>query len=383
MTNETVKEISKERRFIEALSDEQLKLLIDTARRLHGKKLEVGSEKKIGIIPQSALDKLQKIKSKGVLGSAQNDDTTKLWCEYIEKLQTLEVSEPRFSGMSDERKVYKTLVEECRREHLPESFAREMVSSIIEYIKTGTMKPVLLQGPAGSGKTTGAVILARIMGLKHFLISATRAEHGHGLYGEGSSYKSPDLGELMRGVVECESLNPVFIIDEVEKVPEGTTRASLDDQLLTVLSDPERGVTDNFLGFSVSLKSAPVIMTCNDLDKLSEPFKDRCVIYNFSDVELDRMIPIITDYAEKRVADVYKTSLSLDTNILKSYVSELYLSGVRSVRRHQQLIDTALKSAYRKYLESDVESVDVDSEHYESQMAAMKNQYLKSRQIGF
>ncbi len=372
-------EVSKERKYIEALSDEQLKLLIDTARRLHGKKLDIG-KKNTSVIPKSAEDKL---KSQSIRPGAQADDTSKMWIEYVEKLKTLEVKPPRFADMSDERRVYKKLVEECRREHLPESFAVEMVSSIIEYIKTGTMKPVLLQGPAGSGKTTGAIILARIMGLEHFLVSATRAEHGHGLYGEGSSYKSPDLGELMRGVVECECLNPVFIIDEVEKVPEGTSRASLDDQLLTVLSDSEREVTDNFLGFPVSLRSAPIIMTCNDLDKLSEPFKDRCVIYNFTDVELDRMLPIISEYAEKRIDGVYKSALMLELQTLENYVCKLYSSGVRSVRRHQQLVDTALKSAYRKYLESDAEYVSVGAEHYESQMSAMKNQYLKSRQIGF
>ena len=383
MTNNVNTELSKERRYIASLSDEQLKLLIDTARRLHGKQLDVEKSDGACVVPESAEEKLKKLKMQSLRPGAQQDESSKLWIEYVEKLKTLGVTRTRFADSRDERLVYKTLLEECRREHLPESFASEMVSSIIEYTKTGTMKPVLLQGPAGSGKTTGAVILARIMGLSHVLISATRAEHGHGLYGEGSSYKSPDVGELIRGVLECESLSPVFIIDEVEKVPEGTSRASLDDQLLTVLSDSEREVFDNFLGFSVPLRSAPIIMTCNDLDKLSEPFKDRCVIYNFTDVELERMLPIISEYAKKRVDGVYKSSLILDTDVLESYVCKLYTSGVRSVRRHQQLVDTALKGAYRKYLESDADRVCVCAEHYESQMADMKNQYLKSRQIGF
>lgn len=379
--------ISPEKKFLLTLSDQKIRQLLAYMMAQQGSASTSApvpaSQGEKFQLPESAATKLTRLKEQRKSGRRlDRDDST--WLEYVQEIETLrcDTVNPALQNCND-RACYTFLMEQCQARHLPVVFTEEIVSSVMEYLQTGYTRPIILHGTPGCGKTKAATLLAEIIGKQYFLTSATTADMGHGMLGEGSSFKSADCGELWRGILQAKCLNPVLIIDEIDKITRTDSRMNLQDEWLTILNDQTLTFRDNFLGFPHSLQGSLIIFTCNDLHALSEPFRDRCVVYTFADVEVERLTSIIEEYAVEKWEKTYKNSLVFSQSALENGIRALYRLDIHSIRKHKALVDDAFKAAQRIFFTTSCASVEVSEDIYRQQIDRLVESRTARRSIGF
>lgn len=335
------------------------------------------------VIPQNIAEKYKRLKaeSSSIMGKSDADDVK--WCGYVEKLSKLNYQVPNIPVNASDKEIYNTILKACIDNDLPFEVCVKLTSIFLEYVKTGQSPPIILDGPPGCGKTESFKLICDIFDMALHFIPATAIRRGRGIYGEDKNYKSADIGNFVNGIVETEVLNPVMLIDEIDKTVNVRDDIALEDELLPIFNNKERMVTDNFLSFPISFEKSLFVFTCNDLGLLSEPFKDRCKIIRFEHTEKERMKRIISKYAKKATA-TYAESLELDENLLYSAIEELYHYDVFSIRQHQSLFDEARINAYAEFLTSDGETpVLINKNHYEKAIAEITKGKCKASKIGF
>lgn len=339
--------------------------------------------KKGFVIPQNVAEKYKKLKaeSNSIIGKSDADDIK--WCGYVEKLSTLNYQVPNIPANASDKEIYNTILKACIDNDMPINFCVKITSILLEYVKTGQSPPIILDGPPGCGKTESFKLICNIFDMALHFIPATAIRRGRGIYGEDKNYKSADIGNFVNGIIQTEVLNPVMLIDEIDKTVNVKDDIALEDELLPIFNNKERMVTDNFLSFPISFENSLFVFTCNDLSSLSEPFKDRCKIVRFEHTEEERMKRIINKYAKKEMA-TYTDSLELDETLLYNAIEELYHNDVFSIRQHQSLFDEARINAYTEFLESDEETpVIINKTHYDKAIAEITKGKCKASRIGF
>lgn len=379
MSNRNLDKLSVAQQYLSQLSDQQIMQLVEIAQRESARELSRNQRK--FILPREAKERLAELEQQP---KQLTDGRMTQWMKYVKKLGSLTYTAPSFDTTMDERQLYHQLRQLCTQHYLPPDFTSAMVPTIMKYLKTDVMRPIILSGPPGCGKTTGAKILFDMIGLHWCLISTNRVQRSHGLFGEGMSYQSPDVGAFVQGMLRKETLNPAFIIDEIEKCADRGTQCSVDDELLSVCDGSAEEFEDNFLGFQISMQHCPIIMTCNELELVSEPLRDRCTVYQFHDVELSRLLPMMQDYASSQVESKYTHQVIIPSEYVEEAVSKLYRQGVHSIRQHQKLIDGTLGQAYDSYLQTEnTESVVVTPMWFDTQISALSADNQRMKKIGF
>ena len=222
------------------------------------------------------------------------------------------------------------------------------------------MKPMLLVGEPGCGKTTAAQYLADMMGLPYYKISAPKASTSHGMSGETRSYRGGDCGEIVKAMLTTGVRNPVLIIDEIDKVTRARHSAALDDELLSVC-DGTHDIFDNFIGCRFDLAQCPVVLTANDLRDVSGPLLDRCQVIQFPEADLDRLNRIMEQYVDHKLS-AYHGRVRVEDSERQALTKALHQKNVKSIRQYQKLMDKTLDEAYFKALEG--ESGVVTAEDY-------------------
>lgn len=309
-------------------------------------KNEDASRKTNGLLPPRALERL----NNGNLRSRVNEDETK-WLSYANALNSIEIKERKAENV-DDRKLYRKLQELCEKHHLSDSLAKAMLPIMIAYAQGRDVKPIIFYGPAGCGKTYFASLLAELIERPLVRISAPRAELSHGYQGEVATYKNPDAGEFIRGMVDTGSESCVFFIDEIDKAADNpTTRVKQQDELLNIISD--KTVNDNFMGFPISVASSVIVFAVNDMSCLSTPFVDRCEVIEFKETEPARMAGILNDYVRENIMPFYDGKVVMDDALLAAASNEIYVLGATSIRQHEKLAEAAARHAYDRYLSSD------------------------------
>jgi ATP-dependent Lon protease len=303
------------------------------------------------ILPKELKEELAELKEKQRTQPKSVDQENSKWIRTCEGLEKLTRVSPAFSREVSDQTVYRRIKKAAEEHLLPESLCADLLPDLLHYLRQGSMKPVILAGEPGCGKTTAAKVVAEVLGLPYHLISAPGTASGHGLTGETRSYRGGDAGELVRGMLRTKARNPLFIVDEVEKVPATQNVAPLTHELLS-MCDGTREIFDNFVGCTIDTFPSPLIMTCNELDQVPRPLRDRCTVIMFPEVDQVRLGRMMDDYRRNKETQ-YGGLVHLEPQVALALQKRLYDRGVRSIRQHQTLLDKVMGAAYLKALENE------------------------------
>jgi|GEM_PF-5044788 len=156
------------------------------------------------------------------------------------------------------------------------------------------LPPICLVGPPGVGKTAFATALANALGLPQRIISVAGMDDPDSYFrGFSRTYKGALPGFFVSMFTSCQCINPVVVIDEVDKEAKGNSKGTVQNILLQILDPMQNQVfRDRYLDLPLDVSQAFYILTANKLENIIEPLQDRLLIMhipNYSKEEIEIM----------------------------------------------------------------------------------------------
>lgn len=253
---------------------------------------------------------------------------------------------------------------------------KEVKDRILEYIAVMQLKQkqatekgrrlptiICFVGPPGVGKTSIGKSIAEALGRNFAKVSLGGIRDEAEIRGHRRTYVGAMPGRIINGIKQAKSMNPVFMLDEIDKV--GTDFRGDPSAALLEALDPEQNHSfeDHYLDVPFDLSDVMFITTANALDTIPPALRDRLEIIRYSGYTADEKFHIAQDHLWNKVLEangVKPDQVELPAPELR-FVIERYTSeaGVRSLER---TLGSLVRKAARQLLDKKLEKITLSTE---------------------
>ncbi len=250
---------------------------------------------------------------------------------------------------------------------------------ILDYLSVRRLKPSMkgpilcFVGPPGVGKTSLGKSIARALGRKFVRLSLGGVHDEAEIRGHRRTYIGALPGQIIQGIRRAETKDPVFMLDEIDKVGRDF-RGDPASALLEAL-DPEQNSTfrDNYLDVTFDLSKVLFITTANMLDPIAEPLRDRMEIIELQGYTEEEKVHISFQYlVPRQIEENGITPEQIEfppesvSFVIRHYTRE---AGVRNLER---TIGTICRKQARRLAEGKTEKLVVTKEIIQEFLGGIK-----------
>lgn len=309
-------------------------------------------------------EELGDIPSDTEIADLEKQAKTKKWSEdvadtFAKELKKLKRMNHQAAEFSIQLNYLETLIElpwnEYTKDKLDLKFAEKVLNQdhyglekikerILEYLAVIQLKgdlksPILcLVGPPGVGKTSLGKSIARSLNRKYIRMSLGGLRDESELRGHRKTYIGALPGRIIQNLKKAGSANPVFVLDEIDKVSGNNFSGDPQAALLEIL-DPEQNTNfhDNYLEVDFDLSKIMFVATANTLSTVHPALRDRMEIIDLSGYLLEEKIEIAKKHLvpkQLREHGVKKTQITFTKKILEKIIDDYTReSGVRALEK--------------------------------------------------
>lgn len=320
---------------------------------------EVNSRNLPNEIKEKALYEIKRLKSLG--GSNSESNVVKTYIEWLLDIPWEESTEESIDINKAEEVI--------NRDHFGLEDVKDRIIEFLAVKKiSGEMKgPILcLVGPPGVGKTSIVKSIAESMNRNYSRIALGGMRDESEIRGHRKTYVGAMPGRIAYALKNAKSMNPVILLDEIDKIS-SSYKGEPSDALLEVLdSEQNNTFRDNYLEVPINLSKVLFVATANSLDTIPRPLLDRMEIIEVSGYTYEEKFNIAKKYLlpknlkEHNVdAKTVKISDAALRFVIDGYTRE---SGVRGLNR---VIGSLVRKALTQMIKSDKSSISINDKKVE------------------